>query len=270
MKTNQIYCGDNLKIMQGLPSRKIDLIYLDPPFFTEKVFKTDKGSFNDKWGRRANYLDFMKERLIECHRLLKDTGSIFLHCDYRANYKLRMLLDNVFGSNNFVNEIVWCYHGNASFTKKNFNKRYENILFYSKDKRRYTFNKQYLPYREDHIKRFKLKDKNGKRYFNNKNITNPKGYRVYMREGVALSNYWTDIQILTGQKERTGYPTQKPVALLDRIIKATTNPGDLVADFFCGSGTTIVSAQRLGRKWIACDCNPDAIKILKQRLRQVS
>ena len=274
LEANVIYCADNLEVMKQLPNESIDLIYIDPPFGTNSLRKSKTWdqevqglSFYDSFGGGVkSYVSFMTDRLEQMHRLLKPTGSIYVHLDWRAVHYIKCKMDEIFGTKNFLNEIIWAYHGNASVPKKNFNKRYENILFYSKDNRKYKFNKQYLPYREDQIKRYKLKDKNGKRYYINRNKTNPKGYRIYMREGLALSNNWTDIQNLTGQKEKIGYPTQKPLALLERIIKVSSNKGDVVADFFCGCGTTLSAAQKLGRKWVGVDANTKASKTIRKRM----
>ena len=298
-----VFIRDNLEVLRGVQDKSVDLIYLDPPFNSNRNYGAPIGSeaaaanFKDVWelsdtddawwgelsDRRPDlyeiihavgcingdkdkaYLIYMAMRLLELHRVLKDTGSIYLHCDQKMSHSLKLAMDAVFGKKNFRNEIIWAYHGNAAIPKKNYNKRYENILFYAK--KSYLFNKQYLPYREDQIKRYKLKDSEGGRYYINRNKKVPQGYRIYMREGVALSNNWTDIQNLTFQKEKTGYPTQKPLALLERIIKASSPKGGLVLDPFCGCATACIAAEKSGRKWIGIDLSPLAGTLVKKRLK---
>ena len=274
LKTNVVYCADNLEVMKQLPSESIDLIYIDPPFGRNAARKSRAWdnqvqglAFYESWGNGIySYVAFMKDRLEHMHRLLKPTGSIYVHLDWKAVHYIKVEMDKIFGEKNFLNEIIWSYHGNAAIPRKNYNKRYENILFYSKNKKKHTFNKQFLPYREDQIKRYKHIDKNGKRYYINRNKTNPQGYKIYMKQGLALSNNWTDIQNLTGQKERLPYPTQKPLALLERIIKASSNKGDVVADFFCGCATTLSAAQKLGRYWVGVDASKDASVVIRKRM----
>ena len=300
-----IFIKDNLEVLRAFDSESVDLIYLDPPFNSNKDYNAPIGSesagahFKDRWtlqdtdvawwgeladkhpalysaiqavgvvngDRDKGYLIYMAMRLLELKRVLKDTGSIYLHCDQTMSHSLKLAMDAVFGKQNFRNEIVWHYHGNASLTKKNFNKRNDNILFYTKGNN-YVFNKQYFPYREDQIKRYKLQDKEGRKYYINRNKTNPQGYRIYMGNGVAIANNWSDIQNLTGQKERVGYPTQKPLALLERIIKASSNEDDLVLDPFCGCATTCIAAEKLKRRWIGIDLSPKAGELVKLRLKK--
>ena len=283
IETNRIYHGDNMFYMPDMPSESIDLIYIDPPFGTQSLWqskafkeKVQEFQFYDVWGKGVNgYINFMVERLRHMHRLLKPTGSLFVHLDWRMSHYIKIELDKIFGvknpcsnNNNFKNEIIWNYHGNASLTKKNLNKRYDSILWYSKDYKQNKFFKQFLPYRDDQIQRYKLKDKEGKRYYINRNRTNPQGYKIYMKEGVAISNVWSDIQNLTSIQERTGWPTQKPLKLLNRIIKMASKPGDLVADFFCGCGTAIVAAQRLNRKWLGMDASKTACEVMLKRIKE--
>ena len=261
MKTNVIYHGDNLSIMKGFESNKIDLIYIDPPFFSQKNY----GYFNDSWKDMKHYIEWMQPRIKECYRLLKDTGSIFLHCDYHSSHRLRCLLDDEFGENNFVNEIIWHYKKWTN-SPKNFQKNHDNIWVYKKGKE-HIFNKQYQPYADDKwvedtvriVKNGKLvraKDKNGNF------IKRDKKYK-----GVPMHDVFNDISWGATNKERIGYPTQKPKALLKRIIECSTKENDIVADFFCGSGTTLVAAEKLNRKWIGIDINKEAVEITQRRIR---
>ena len=251
MKVNIAYCGDNLGIMRGLLSGSIDLIYLDPPFFTQRDFKATAGSFTDKWDDMENYLGFIRERLIECHRILKSTGSLYLHCDYRANYRLRVALNEVFGVGNFRNEIVWCYE-NGGASKKTFSNKHDTIYFYSKTK-------EYQFYPE------RVKE----------NRAGPSLRRALAKNGrmgsMGIYRYPLDVFhipfIAPMSKERTGYPTQKPLSLLERIIKASSNEGDLVLDPFCGSGTTCAAAEKLNRRWIGIDISEKALEMTNKRLR---
>jgi adenine specific DNA methylase Mod len=205
------------------------------------------------------YVMYMAQRLIEMHRVLKSTGSLYLHCDPTASHYLKNVLDAIFGRNNFINNIVWCYNTQGK-PKKGFAKKHDDILFYAKDKNKFKFNKvTILP---NDVPRYnKIEPETGRAY-----QIDGKGYKYYLDDGRYCPDYW-DIQALNSQaKERTGYPTQKPLALLHRIIKASSNEGDLVLDPFCGCATTCVAAQQLQRKWIGIDVETNAVKVLINRL----
>ncbi len=206
----------------------------------------------------AAYLAYMAVRLIECHRVLKPTGTLYLHCDHTANSYLRMLLDAIFGVDNFRNEIIWCYRG-GGVPKSDFARKHDTILRYvrqngSRDKE-YIFNKQYVPYSEASQKL--VKSRGG--------VSIDQKPRDLER-GASMPDWWTDINSLqTWSPERTGYPTQKPVALAERIIKASSNPGDVVLDPFAGCAYVPVAAERLQREWIACDISPRALTVLRRQ-----
>ena len=255
---NKVYCIDNLKLLCKIPNESIDLVYIDPPFFTQRDHKTIEGvGFKDNFENIIHYIEWMKVRVIEIHRILKKTGSLFLHCDWRTSHYIRFMLDEVFGVNNFRNEIIWCYNG-GGISKKMFSRKHDNIYFYSKNSD-YKFNRQYQPYSKASSK---LISKRGGKSIDNK----PRN----LKRGSAMTDWWSSINSLqTWSSERKGYPTQKPEALLKRIIMACSNEGDIIADFFCGSGTTLAVAKRLGRQYIACDSNPDAVKITKDRLNEI-
>ena len=270
---NTLYQGDNLEILQSLPDASVDLIATDPPFFTQK----DWGAFSDKWtGGLNQYLKFMEQRAIEMHRVLKDTGSLYLHCDPTASHYLKVMLDGVFGTKQFRNEIVWKRHfGKSNNTKKYFSIEHDIILFYTKSDN-YIFSPVYTPYSKEYIKKFFRKDEDGRLYTapftaNDDRRKGKPAKRKYLDEskGVKIDDLWIDNKmLLTSQaKERVGYPTQKPLALYERIIKASSNQGDTVLDPFCGSGTTLDAAQTLGRHWIGIDVGGEAINVIQARLR---
>ena len=207
----------------------------------------------------AAYLINMSLRLRAMRRVLKPTGSIYLHCDQTASHYLKLLMDAVFGKKNFCNEIVWIYstfHG----SKSNYKKNYDQILFYSKGKS-FTFNWEAVaePYHPKTIKRFDKEDEAGRFKY-------VKGKKFYMGAGTPPSACFFTPQLQMNSKERLGYPTQKPLALLERIIKASSNPGDTVLDPFCGCGTTVHAAETLGRKWIGIDISPFAAGLIRERL----
>jgi len=280
--------GNNLDAMVSLLEQykgKIDLIYIDPPYMTGLDFKTKDGNFayTDKF-TLDDYLQFIYERLYVMHLLLKDTGSIYVHVDYRTNMYLRLILNEIFGENNFRNEIIWCYRGMPSKIKRFCNK-HDYILYYVKSETN-TFNVQYGNPTEGSLKTFE----SGKRKGYNVNLSKKMAtvfdwdkYNNAVKSGKLpsdlqpiefsggkppLNDWWDDIKILGGSsnKERLGYPTQKPESLLERIIKASSNEGDLVADFFCGSGTTISVAQKLNRDWIGVDIGEESIKTIRDRM----
>lgn len=263
--------GDGLVEMSRLKTNSVDLIYLDPPFFTNKrhrsTSKSDKDiSFNDNWDSKEQYIQYMSERLKEAHRVLKETGNIFVHCDNNASYIFRDILEKIFGSSNFQSEIIWTYK-RWSNSKRGLINAHQTILFYSKTSK-FKFNRIYTNYSPttnvDQLLQERVRDSNNKTVYkrdDNGNTIAPKA-----KKGVPLSNVW-DIPYLNPKaEERVGYPTQKPLALLERIIRLGSDPGDVVLDPFCGSGTTLVAAKLLGREFIGFDVSADAINITNSRL----
>jgi site-specific DNA-methyltransferase (adenine-specific) len=203
------------------------------------------------------YITYMAQRIIELYRILKDTGSLCLHCDPTASHYLKMLLDVIFGKNNFRNEIVWCYTGPGSPGMRQFNRKSDTIFWYSKGEK-WTFNKDdvRMPYKDDTPHSGGFVEKDGSRLDKQK-----------YTKGKVPENWWTDIAIVARSKnENTGYPTQKPLKLLKRIVTAMSNPGDIILDPFCGCATACVAAQQLGRKWIGIDIEKMAVNILVERL----
>lgn len=300
VKNRTLFIADNLDIMRGMDSETMDLIYLDPPFNTKKQYKAPIGSaaegaeFKDIWtdddiqhqwhGEVAEtnqelyqiiqasehvydtsmkiYLMAMAVRLFEMRRLLKDTGSIYLHCDPTASHYLKLVMDSLFGKANFRNEIVWYYKGN-SVAKKIFPAKHDIILYYSL--KQPVFNPVLIPYSESTLRRYNHTDENGRRYKISA-LRDGKQEKVYMKDGKLADDVW-DIPVVRKKSERTGYPTQKPLALLDRIIKASSNENDVVFDPFCGCATACVAAERLNRQWIGVDISPVAETITKLRLQ---
>jgi len=245
---------------------KVDLIYLDPPFNTGRDFiefddRFKNGYIDDKFKWIVNnhskdmaiYITFLYERLMLAYDLLKDTGSLYLHCDPTASHYLKVLLDSIFGKSNFKNEIVWCYAG-GGVPKKDFPRKHDVILRYTKSKISY-FNVEY--------KKYGIHNKTGKRATS---LNNSRKLE-YRKEGTPVNDWWNDIKpLINWSVERTGYPTQKPLKLLERIIKASSNEGDLVLDPFCGSGTALVAAKSLNRNYIGIDINKNAIDLCNKRL----
>lgn len=263
--------GDCLVEMSRLKTNSVDLIYLDPPFFTNKrhrsTSKSDRDiSFDDNWDSKEQYVQYMSERLKEAHRVLKETGNIFVHCDNNASYIFRDILEKIFGSSNFQSEIIWTYK-RWSNSKRGLINAHQTILFYSKTSK-FKFNRIYTNYSPttnvDQLLQERVRDSNNKIVY--KRDDNGDTIAPKAKKGVPLSNVW-DIPYLNPKaKERVGYPTQKPLALLERIIRLGSDPGDVVLDPFCGSGTTLVAAKLLGREYIGFDVSADAINITNSRL----
>jgi site-specific DNA-methyltransferase (adenine-specific) len=214
------------------------------------------------------YLVMMTIRLVELHRVLKDTGSIYLHCDPTASHYLKMVLDQVFGVKNFRNEITWCY-GVGGRSQKHFGRKHDVLLFYTKQEI-YQFNVDAVRVPRKPGTHMKVGVDNERREFQEKTDTKTgKVYRYYVDQGKIPEDYWVDIPSLNWEeRERLGYPTQKPLALLERIVKASSNEGDVVLDPFCGCGTALVEAQKLNRKWIGIDITHLAIAVMKSRLEE--
>ncbi|GHU45263.1 hypothetical protein FACS1894190_17350 [Spirochaetia bacterium] len=267
MPINKLILGDNLEILKSIDTETIDLIYLDPPFFSNKNYEViwgDTGeirSFQDRWaGGISHYIEWLKERVIEMHRILKNTGSIFLHCDWHADAYIRVfILDKIFGENNYRNEIVWCYRGGGS-PKNDFGRRHDTIFRYSKGSK-YTFNADAIriPYQAEGLGR--TDDAMWGKHKGTDKVYKPNPL------GKIPEDWWQMNILNANDPERIGYPTQKPLALLNRIIKCATNEGDIVLDPFVGGGTTIAAAEKLNRNWIGIDQSVQAVKVTELRLQ---
>ena len=253
---------DNLKFMSTMNADSVDLIATDPPFNTG----TERGHYNDAFGSVHDYIDWLRPRLVEMHRVLKSTGSIYVHCDWRSNAYIRVCMDDIFGGKNFVNEIVWCY-GGRGMSKRWFNRKHDTIFFYTKSDS-YTFNSAEVsrPVALEHMGRYDQTDETGRKYANIKNDDGSYSQIFLKDDGVVLEDFW-NIPYVRGN-ESVGSSDQKPLALYERIVKASSNDGDLVLDPFCGSGTTLVAAQRMHRRYIGIDSSAEIVETAKNRLQQ--
>ena len=269
---NKLILGDNLEILKAMEEETVDLIYLDPPFFSNRNYEViwgDAGeirSFQDRWsGGIDHYISWLYERVEQMHRVLKSTGSIFLHCDWHANAYIRVnILDKIFGEKNLRNEIIWCYMGPGSPGVKQFLKKHDTVFWYSKSNN-WKFNLDDV--RFQHSEKTKGNFKSG---------LGGSGFEGAPREinekGKVPEDWWPDIAIAARYPKNSvnnlGYPTQKPEKLLERIIKASSDKGDVVLDPFVGGGTTVSVAERLERQWIGIDQSVQAIKVTEFRLQK--
>src|SRR3989344_4845496 len=298
--TNKLIWGDNKLILSSLkngPLRKeieaqggLKLIYIDPPFdvgadfsmdikigdgegeesFTKKPSVIEEIAYRDTWGKGADsFIAMIYERLKLMHDLLAEDGNIYVHCDWRVNSHIRLVLDEIFGEENFQREIIWDVTVLSGYKTiaNNWIRGHDTILFYSKNKERFAFNKIYQPHTEEYLSGFNKVDEDGRKY-----MVAHKSKR-YLDEAVAkgkpYGDVWGDVpsfQQIPTAGERVSYPTQKTEALLERIIQASSNEGDLVADFFCGSGTTLAVAEKLNRKWIGSDLGRFGIHTTRKRM----
>lgn len=243
-ETNVVYCDDNLPRLAQFPAACVDLVYLDPPFFSNRTHTVTWGdagetrSFDDRWaGNIDGYVGWMAERMVQVARVLKPTGSVYLHCDWHACHYLKVMMDGVFGRGNFLNNVVWCY-GLGGSSERYWPRKHDDILWYSKEPDGHFFQADRVPATSQ---RMKGADK-------------------------KAPDYWDIPAVNNMANERLGYPTQKPEALLRRIVGSSSRPGDVVLDPFAGSGTALVVAHRLGRRWVGIDASPAAVALARRRL----
>ena len=319
--TRIVYCGDCLDRLKDLPDECVDLVYIDPPFNSNRNYEVfwgetkEKRAFEDRHESTAAYIDYMRPKCGELARILKKTGSFYYHCDWHASHYVKVMLDQLLGENEFRNEIIW-KRSSAHCDTKQGRRAYGNItdslLYYTKTDK-YTFNTQFTPYTEEYIRTsYGNRDPDGRRW-KSSDLSGPGGaskgnpffeflgvkrYWRYTQEnierlhaegrihqskpgavprmkhyldemkGIPLQNIWDDITPVQSQAdERLGYPTQKPLTLLERIIKTSSNENDIVLDAFCGCGTALEAAQTLGRQWIGIDVSPTACRVMAKRLR---
>lgn len=269
IETGILYCDDNRTRLAQLSPESVDLIYLDPPFFSNRQYEVIWGdeaevrSFEDRWeGGIHVYINWMRERVREMHRLLKPTGSFYLHCDWHAVHYLRQMCDDIFGDNHFQNEIVWYYRG-AGVSPRRWGRRHDNILFYTKGNE-WTFNVD--PVRGEYATATKERFKH---HIGNVRGAHDFGEQALNPKGKHPDDVWEISIIAPSAKERLGYPTQKPEELLRRIILASSNAGDIILDPFAGCGTTLVVAQEWQRQWVGIDISPTAVNLMKQRMQKV-
>ena len=321
-----LFHGDNLTFLRAMNSETVDLIATDPPFNKGRDFHATPDSlaagarFQDRWsweddvhddwvdkitddfphvmnviqGSRSSYGDdmgaflcFMGVRLLEMRRVLKPTGSIYLHCDPTASHYLKELMDAVFGRKQFINEVVWTYNIGGRVSKRAYGRRHDIILFYAKSPvYQFNWDKVLIPWDEKGAEKFRYQDENGRyrligRFLKNSPIrghrdvspeweqTHPElVQRYYMKAGKAQVDFWNIDPINQVSSERMGYPTQKPLPLYERIIRASSNSGDIVLDPFSGCATTCVAAERLGRQWVGMDIWDKAHETVIQRLQK--
>jgi site-specific DNA-methyltransferase (adenine-specific) len=268
----QLFQGDCLEVMRTLDAGSINLVYLDPPFFTQKTHRLRtrdrqrEFSFDDTWASYAEYGRFLHDRLREMKRILHPTGALFFHCDRNASHVVRLLLDEVFGPDMFRSEIIWHYKRWSNAQKKLL-PAHQTIYYYTKSNE-YTFNTIYGEYAAttnvDQILQRRKRDEHGKSVYalDENGDFIPNG----VKKGVPLGDVWQIPYLNPKAKERTGYPTQKPILLLERIINIASHENDLILDPFCGSGTTVVAAALLNRRAIGIDISPDALEIARKRL----
>ena len=269
----RVYHLDNLAFLRAMPENLVDLIYIDPPFNTGKVqarrhLRTTRDADGDRQGFGGKnyrtevlgiqdyedrlgdgFLDFLEVRLREAWRVLKPTGSIYLHLDYREVHYCKVMMDEIFGRDNFLNEIIWAYDFGGR-KRDRWPAKHDNILYYAKNAGQHTFNRDAidrLPYMAPGL------------------VSKDKAAR-----GKLPTDTWWQTIVATNSREKTGYPTQKPLAILERIIKASSNPGELVLDFFAGSGTTGQACLNLGRDFIMVDENPQAIAVMRRRFAEAA
>ncbi len=294
---NTLHTADCLDALRALPPASVQLVYLDPPFNTNtrrtlsssgrrrngsagarvEDAACDDASYDDVFGAPADYIAYMRPRVEQLRRVLAPNGSLFFHCDWRASHHARVMLDDLFlarrffspqteedgeegaGEGCFVNEIIWHYGLGASKVRRQLLTKHDTIFWYANSPA-YTFNLIRAEPTKAMLAKYRHVDEQGNRYMNSY------GRRYTLKGGKPLDDVWSIPAIAPTSRERAGYPTQKPLALLRRIIQLASNEGDVVLDPFCGSGTALLAAQQLGRKWIGIDANPQAIAIARRRL----
>ena len=323
LDTRVVYCGDNLEQLAKLPDACVDLIYIDPPFNSNRNYEVfwgetkEKRAFEDRHENTKAYIDYMRPRCVQLARVLKKTGSFYYHCDWHASHYVKVMLDQILGENNFQSEIIWHRTLAKGLAFTGFPNNHDTIFLYGGGDET-TFNRPYDPYDQDNLdektaSKYSHRDPDG-RIYRLDNLINPNPNRPNLtyeflgvnkvwrwtkdrmqeaydngivvqtrpgavpqmkryldeQEGRPIDTVWTDIPPINSQaKERLGYPTQKPLALLDRIIRASSKENDIVLDAFCGCGTALVAAQKLKRQWIGIDISPTACRVMAKRLRDV-
>jgi len=326
LDTRVIYCGDNLEQLAKLPDACVDLIYIDPPFNSNRNYEVfwgetkEKRSFEDRHASTQAYIDYMRPRCLALSRVLRPAGTMYYHCDWHASHYVKVMLDQLFGANNFQSEIIWRRNLAKGLAFTGFPNNHDTIFYYGGGRGggELTFNRPYIEYNPDNLDektsaKYSHRDPDG-RVYRLDNLINPNPNRPNLtyeflgikrvwrwtkdrmqeayeqglviqtrpgtvpqfkryldeQEGRPIDTIWVDIPPVNSQAaERLGYPTQKPLALLERIINASSNPNDIILDAFCGCGTTLVAAQNLGRQWIGIDISPTACRVMAKRLRDV-
>lgn len=265
MPPNRLIKGDAVAVASLLATASVNCIYADPPFFTgRRQRRQDNGaSFEDAWPDGLDgYLAWLRPLLIEFHRLLAPTGTLYVHLDWHAVHYVKVELDRVFGGDHFLNEVIWHYGLGAARSRSHFLRKHDTLLVYRRGAQP-TFNVLRGEVTPAMAAKYRHRDERG--YY-----MHSRGRRYYLKGGKPLDSVWNIPTLAATSRERLGYPTQKPEALLERVIAASSNPGDVVLDLFCGSGTTAAVAQRLGRRWIAADRSATATEVTAARLRRLA
>lgn len=267
--TDKVFCIDNLELMKKIPDNSVDLIYCDILYGTGRDF----GDYKDIKANKEEVKEFYTPRIKELYRILKNKGTLALQMDNNINHWIRCILDDIFGYDGFKDNIIWDKGFRGTEKKKGFQQSYENILIYSKNKD-YKWNDVYGDYSKSSLKRYNKVDENGKKYalIKRKRTDGSVYYgKSYLNtKGKKMDNVIRNIKTMAStDRERVDYPTQKPKQLIKILVEAYTDKKDIVADFFCGSGTTPVVAKELDRKYIACDISEKAVEITKKRLKKV-
>ncbi len=261
---NHLYRGDCLEVLDRIEDESVDLIYIDPPFFSQRYYETfwgeeaERYAFEDRWKGGINtYLNYLTARIQKMHAKLRPTGLMYVHLDWHICHYMKTEMDKMFGYGNFRNEIVWCYAG-GGIPRQDFPRKHDVIFRYSKGDK-YYYQPIYRPYTPGTVQRGRTSIKG--KYFD-------RGLRA---EGTPVNDWWTDIPKITSptDPEKLGYPTQKSVALLNRIVQSSARPGDLVLDAFCGCGTTLEAAQLFRCRWIGIDISQSALRVVQNRLRKI-
>ncbi len=264
---DRLICADNLAVLERTDEASIDLVYVDPPFATGAVRRGRAASYRDHDDDPEAFVDWMMPRLAHCRRVLAAHGSLFVHLDYRAVHYAKVALDRLFGRARLVNEIIWCYSVGGK-GRRGFGRKHDTILWYARTADHAFFPEAVRVARKPNSHMRVVAGPDGAPVQEKTDRRTGKVYRYPLAAGKVPEDWWVDIETLNrGDAERTGWPTQKPVRLLERILAAASAPGALVGDFFCGSGTTAVAAQRLGRRFLAVDVEADAITCATARLQ---
>src|ERR1700733_1473283 len=300
---NHLYRGDCLSVLAPTPDESVDLVYIAPPFYSQRYYETfweedaERFAFEDRWkGGKETYLNYLVERVRKMHAKLKPTGLMFMHLDWHICHYMKVEMDRIFGYERFRNEIAWRrtpFSGSSKARAQQLPRSHDTIFLYSKGDE-WHWNMPTLPYTQEYKRRFKWKDERGYyrktllKTYSEQTLGRLKrdgrlvlptraganySYKQYLHESSGtrqVDDVWTDINMINPvARERTGYPTQKPMALLNRIIQMASNKGDVVLDAFCGCGTTLESSEANGRRWIGIDISQQALRVVQNRLRKI-
>ncbi len=268
LEPDRLVCADNSAVLAGVADRSVDLIYVDPPFGTGALRRGRGAAFRDVEGDPESFVDWLTPCLVGSRRVLAETGSLFVHLDYRTVHHVKVALDRIFGGARLVNEIVWCYSVGGK-SRRSFGRKHDTILWYARGRDHAFFPEAVRVARKPRSHMRAVRGPDGALVQEKTDRRTGKVYRYPVAAGKVPEDWWTDIETLNrGDRERTGWPTQKPERLLERIVRAASAPGARVADWFAGSGTTAVVAQRLGRRFVAVDRERLAFELAAARIER--